>query len=747
MKQERKIFSFKLFLEGVRQLRMIGILFAVLYALQIVILLAAPAISQMMEDGFSLDIIRQQAVYGLSVAPCLLFSFILVAPLLTLMMFNFLNKRNTSDFYHSIPHTRLCVYFSFLSAVFAWLTMLTAEAVLLGALVTAVFSKFYALMWGKFLLFAVGTLIASFAVSAGVTLAMTVTGNVLTNLVISLFVLFLPRLLVLLMTYAICGSLPMLNIEYISGILDNDLNMVSGFVFSFFENGNVARSIEKILMNPSSMIYTVILTAIYAAGACVLFCRRRSETATCSAPNRFLQATYRIALTFMFCAAFICLLFDDLLRGDIDIVVVAIIAIVAAVIYFVYELITTKNFKKLLKSAPGLLVVAACCAALFGSLVGIRAMELNYHPEAGEIKSVSLANNDSFEDYYEVPFDAYARLSGSDVKLTSPTVIRLVSQRLEEQCKILQDKGEEEFWNRYAVYDRVTQSNPYSQMSFLIRAGGIDRYRTVWLTEEEMQLIGEAIESDKAYHDLWTTLPSRLAETKGYVSYEYDIPEETFARIFESAQSELKTVDFAAWYAYCNKGGQVDFELRYMMGSGPAAGEMLTVQFSEELFPKTVQLYYDYEFSQRKLVIESMIKALELIGPKDNALNAESSLMFYSGYEGDSYGVSSDKYEALEFVLKHASDRPQQVGEDEGFLVNVYLEYYGEKDLGRDFEKYAGYYEDESERQYWIDCSFYCSPEVTLKELGDYFDLDDVPAEYLPSQEGGSSSSTSSAQK
>jgi hypothetical protein len=56
--------------------------------------------------------------------------------------------------------------------------------------------------------------------------------------------------------------------------------------------------------------------------------------------------------------------------------------IAAVVVYFAYELITTKQFKNLVKALPGLGIVVAMNVAIFGLMVGIRSHELNYSPTA-----------------------------------------------------------------------------------------------------------------------------------------------------------------------------------------------------------------------------------------------------------------------------------------------------------------------------------------------------------------------------
>lgn len=66
------------------------------------------------------------AVYNMGVVnflqmhPLLVLTFTVFAPVMMLYLFSFLNKRNSSDFYHSLPNTRLSLFFSFFAAVMTW---------------------------------------------------------------------------------------------------------------------------------------------------------------------------------------------------------------------------------------------------------------------------------------------------------------------------------------------------------------------------------------------------------------------------------------------------------------------------------------------------------------------------------------------------------------------------------------------------------------------------------------------------
>ena len=105
----KNIFSYKLYLQGLRKIRTAGVAMAVI----IIVLNAWIPIQCISRGGYRGSMTDVDA--GM-LAP---FGFLLMffAPLLVYNMFSFLNERKGSDFFHSLPQKRICTYLSFMSAV------------------------------------------------------------------------------------------------------------------------------------------------------------------------------------------------------------------------------------------------------------------------------------------------------------------------------------------------------------------------------------------------------------------------------------------------------------------------------------------------------------------------------------------------------------------------------------------------------------------------------------------------------
>lgn len=115
-------FSFRLYQEGLRQLRLIGIMGMVILGLEAILIPVGRVVSlRQMEHYAEGGRVSKELLNFPEMHPLLVLCFCVLAPLMVLYLFHFLNKRNASDFYHAIPETRLCLFISFFAAVVTWI--------------------------------------------------------------------------------------------------------------------------------------------------------------------------------------------------------------------------------------------------------------------------------------------------------------------------------------------------------------------------------------------------------------------------------------------------------------------------------------------------------------------------------------------------------------------------------------------------------------------------------------------------
>ena len=101
-------------------------------------------------------------------------------------------------------------------------------------------------------------------------------------------------------------------------------------------------------------LYTLILGLLYGVGAAALFLRRKSEAAGLATPNRALQTTLRLLVAFLLCQYPCRVIIRVVLHRETvtssAVFTCVVWYIVALVVYFLFELVTTRRVKNLLRS-------------------------------------------------------------------------------------------------------------------------------------------------------------------------------------------------------------------------------------------------------------------------------------------------------------------------------------------------------------------------------------------------------------
>ena len=329
----KKPFSVGLYIEGLRQLRIVGILGVILMF----------GSSLVINVSRALDYRRQATLYpeeslvlypidGIDAMPLLLIVFCAFAPIMVWMLFRFMNKRNSSDFMFAIPNTRLSIYCSYLSAIITWIAAMVLAGLIGVLLPAAIFSNYLNIMYDTVFLFALSTFLCSLQVISVVLIAMSITGTFFSNIVLSGMLLFGPRLFIYMLT-SIPESIPFIGEAPNSfSFWSTSINPIFGFVFEMILGLGTNSSISTIFYSAVPMIYSVVLSVIYLLFAAFLFQRRKSETAGKSAPNPLLQAIYRIAITMLYCIAVaVIILFEcnEMTDGMIFRIIVAYLIAVA----------------------------------------------------------------------------------------------------------------------------------------------------------------------------------------------------------------------------------------------------------------------------------------------------------------------------------------------------------------------------------------------------------------------------------
>ncbi len=451
-KIKKSWFNVGLYLDGLKQLRIIGVMGAVIMACAAILFPLGRNIdnSNYREyyNGYSEIVGKIRAYEAIEMNPLVVLVFLIVVPLMTLYLFNFLNRRNACDFYHAIPDTRESLFASYGGSVITWAVILVTESIVLSVCSAGVL-KWVELAPGFFgqaaLVFA-NILAASVFVFGVFAIAMSVTGTNFTNLAVAAMLIVTPRLMATAIVVMITEKNPLIPFNFGDSILDDRLNSVTNLVTGWLFGSGY----EAIRMW-SSVAYTLVVGIVYCAIGMWLFKKRKSEAATNAAINSKLQCVLRLIPAMLICLipvfGFFSYIMDEYTMTSEDVFIFVVMYVMAIIAYLLYELITTRKLKNLIKALPGLGWLVLYNVVMLGILFAGYHIMLNDIPKAANVDSVKI----SFQNYYYNygPSRDYYADKFENIVYDSPEIIELLTSELERNVEAVKN-DESLYGNRYS---------------------------------------------------------------------------------------------------------------------------------------------------------------------------------------------------------------------------------------------------------------------------------------------------------
>lgn len=537
---KKSCFSRRLYLEGLRQLRLPGIIGGLLLVLAALLVIIGRAVTH----SYLSSIYLFNSIDLFSAFPLLPAVPLLLAPLMILRLFRFLNKRSSSDFYHGLPENRLSLFLSFFAAAMTWLTgiLLLVSTITLSGFSIVYHS--YAIQWAESLSFLFNMFAATVYVSAAFSLCMCITGTVLTNVTASLLLIFLPRLLLSILSWQVTELLPLLP-EGLSFPLSGSEYQI---VFGLFASLGGMQDHSPLTYLPGGL-YTLILGLLYGVGAAALFLRRKSEAAGLATPNRALQTTLRLLVAFLLCQYPCRVIIRVVLHRETvtssAVFTCVVWYIVALVVYFLFELVTTRRVKNLLRSLPAVGLLALLNLLFIGGMACSYHTVISANPTPEEIETVVFDTDDSLGDR----FGRHFIRSMQGLTFQGEEVRQQVSERLRDTASVF--RGD---WNNDHNVDKWmalrydnSMSGSYCSVKVDIRLEGRILRRKIALSPEDIAKMKTAISREEAFRAAYAALPSpenctiirggRIIDTKA-------------RQVYETMRREIPTVDFETWYAF-----------------------------------------------------------------------------------------------------------------------------------------------------------------------------------------------------
>ena len=417
----KKIFDKRLCFEGIKSLKLVGMVFLVL---GIIISFLIP---------FNTDKNLVDKIYTISrYLPHIMAIHTVITPCLTLYMFSFLLKRNASDFYHSIPHKRTCLFLSFFVSVVAWIIIIITAITLSSMLASKIMITGIKIDIGNIVLTTIGLFIASITVAAGICFAETITGNIISNIVVSGYILILPRVIYNFVLYEVCEN-------------SYELFIYDKYLLESFINKNLSTRIivydYYAYQNPfkywHNWLYTGVIFLLFLILAIVFFNKRKSEAAGNPSTSRVLQNVYRILFAMIISLIPINQCVNRVSNsylpdGKVDIKIVISYYVLVIFGYFIFEILMTKSFKTLVKTIPGLGIVAVLNILMITGIIFAGNKIVYYSPSPKELDRVV---------FYVDTYDVNNRYKEIEYVTKDEKVMKVFCDALKAEVKYYESGG------------------------------------------------------------------------------------------------------------------------------------------------------------------------------------------------------------------------------------------------------------------------------------------------------------------
>lgn len=564
----KKIFSFHMFLQTLKQTRLAGFIMMVAVTLISVV----PIISSIkyLKEYNQISIIS-----GVSDNYSLVLVFVLVVPVISFIIWSFLNKRSSSDFYHSIPYTRLCIYLSKTAVIVTWIVGILAVSYASQAVLFIANKKHFDVDYATMFRMYFAMFICSLLCMAIINVAASITGNILSNICVTGLIMFLPRFILVMVTEMTVyhGETYMIRNSGV-GFLDASNNMIIGMVFNVLGISNGSSGVTDMVLGLTSNLYTLILALIYIVLGAVLFVKRKSETAGKVANGKVLPMVIRTLIGFTIAFVGVMIAYTNEEYNETTTVVV--LFIISALLVFVYECIVSKKLNVIKQCIPSILLGYMLAVVIGTGANSFGKYEAAYEPDDSKLSYVTIQPMDT---YYSSDNGYFSSIS-SKVKFTDDEILKYVSEKFVSYKEKCISTG---------VHNYVHNSRG-SVTSYKVgfRQNGVTHYRKIELTDSDTQKLAGLLKKDESYVEAYMNLPDSDRVSVTYISG-YMEPDECMD-IYKTFVAEVRELGFEKWYQIINANDYAYCMTLEFSKDGITYGMLLPI--SEDM-PKTYNKYIE----------------------------------------------------------------------------------------------------------------------------------------------------------
>ena len=568
---DKKIFSIKLFINNFLQLKVMGILGTVLITLFSVLSIVSQGIRMIeyTKEGISVNGSMSGGVsttyLGAGDLWPLVLTFVFVTPVLMLMAFSYNNKRNSSDFYNSLPYTRLNMYLTKLSAVFTWQVIVYVCAVVGIVFSIAVYKKYFVYSVSTITWIIIGTFICNLLCGAVIALACSLTGSLMSNICLTGIILFIPAILRVMITGGISALFDYVSNIQVVPVIGVERNMISALIVGGSMNGI---QYNEILLNKGYMVYSLVLAIVYAAIGYLCFVRRKSEVAGKAALGNKIHVIIRTVIGFICMAVGFLLL---LIERDIISMIIFVSLAVAAMI--IYELIAGDRSRLGFKTGISSVIALAAAGIFTGLLWSGSVVMKAYKPETSKIK-YAVVESSTYYSNYSGSFADYYNTKTAQYRIKDSDIIDVLVNGY-NHCK---DK----------TYVELSQNrkNVYT-INVYFKDGIIGTRRSIALVEDDYKNLMLKLGADEEYQKIYLELPEYNNVTLTF-NNNVNLSDSDKQNIYNCLQSEIKRVGYNQYIKSFDQPGVYDtVSIRFVENGN---NYYIRIPFSEYL-PETTESF------------------------------------------------------------------------------------------------------------------------------------------------------------
>ena len=603
------------------------------------------------------------------------------APVMVLGAYRWLMKRTESDFYHAIPLTRTQIYATTGAAILLWLCIALTSFAIVHAVLFTVFGLPINLL--LYLCVFVNMLIAAVEIVAAFSIGAALCGRPFTAFFQSITMLFLPRLLLTafwMLTEIDSGyTLPF---SMILPFFNPEFNIAATPVHSLIYGINFA--------NVPAMLYSLAYSAgLFVLGG-VAFKKRRSELAEIPYASKALQIATRVLFGMSSLATVTVLLnirfrygaSDDFLPDAWLVPLVLTSVLFGFIFYCLYELISSRKMKNVVKAMPGFVFCLALSA--FFVFVPIWVGKART-PKAIEAESVQ-----SYRFSRESTLIVPSALAGSE---TYPNYVLHHYTFSDAEGKALISAVSKDNIRKF----NQGSINLMSQQSIIVNDGGLCKkcvsYEDYWSYQSADVTMSEQVlkicMNDAAFCDTLFAYPA------GRITYSAEglTPEEAkevgrlFREEYEKLTPDQRKALFLSVNAYIDPDDVVSPTGLSISLYGSLGTENYTMSYRiNELTPNAANAMLRYLNARNESAVRQSLTTL--IDCMEHSGNADSQILQIGNdwsnlynmmwdYDQDKYAAPKDAHPEAYEILKALSEAP--ITTDPSRCVTVTCQNY---DLG-----------------------------------------------------------------